>query len=52
MYGVWVSVTIGLPKGVGLSKWVWISDCVFVNLRDSGRVLVTVKVWVSVNAWF
>ena len=52
MCGVWVSVTVGLPKCVGLSKWVWVSDCVCVNVRDSGRVLVSVKVRVSVNAWF
>ena len=30
----------------------WVSVTVYVNERDSGRVLVSVKVWVSVNAWF
>ena len=31
---------------------VWVSVTVYVNVRDSGRVLVSVNVWVSVNAWF
>ena len=38
MYGVWVCVTVCLPKGVGLSKLAWVSDCVCVNVRVSVSV--------------